>query len=53
MECNKEEAAKAMELGHKFMQEGELARADKFLKKAKEMYPLPGIEALIAEIGMS
>lgn len=46
---NKDEAAKCRDIGARALRQGQHDRAIKFLKKSLSMYPLPGVEALLAQ----
>eukprot|EP00980_Cylindrotheca_fusiformis_P001513 scaffold346_cov116-Cylindrotheca_fusiformis.AAC.27 len=46
---NKDEAAKCRDIGARALRQGQRERAIKFLKKSLAMYPLPGVEALLAQ----
>ena len=46
---NKDEAEKCRDVGAKFLRQGQHDRAIKFFKKSLSMYPLPGVEALLAQ----
>lgn len=49
MECNKDEAERCKDLGNQFLQQGDTAKAHKFFNKSKSLFPLPGIDELIAK----
>jgi DnaJ family protein B protein 12 len=46
---NKDEAARCRDIAAGASKQGEHARAVKFLKKSLSLYPLPGVEALLAQ----
>ena len=47
--ANKPEAERARDLGAAALRSGELNRAIKLLTKSVQLYPLPGVEALLAQ----
>mmetsp|Transcript_14485 Transcript_14485/g.39926 ORF Transcript_14485/g.39926 Transcript_14485/m.39926 type:complete len:456 (-) Transcript_14485:749-2116(-) len=49
MEVNKGEAERCRDLAANFMRQKQYAKAIKFLNKSLSMYPLPGVEALLAQ----
>jgi len=49
MEVNKEQAEKCRDLGAKALRDGQYDRAVKFLNKSLQLYPLPGVGALLAQ----
>lgn len=46
---NKDEAEKCRDIGAKFLRQEQYDRAAKFFKKSLSMYPLPGVEVLLAQ----
>jgi DnaJ family protein B protein 12 len=46
---NKDEAARCRDIAAKALRQGQHDRAVKFFKKSLSMYPLPGVEAMLAE----
>lgn len=48
MQVNKEQAEKCRDLGAAALRDGQYARAVKFLNKSLQLYPLPGVEALLS-----
>jgi len=53
MEVNKEQAEKCRDIGATALRNGDQARAVKFLTKSLKLYPLPGVEALLAQANSS
>lgn len=49
MEVNKDEAARCRDIGAGALRQGQNDRAVKFFKKSLSMYPLPGVDALLAQ----
>jgi DnaJ homolog subfamily B member 12 len=49
MEVNKDEAERCKVIGANAMNQKEYARAAKFFRKSLSLYPLPGVEALLAK----
>ena len=49
VKVNKGEAEKCLQIGAEALKRGDNARALKFLKKSLQLYPLPGVEALISQ----
>lgn len=49
MEVNKEAAEQCRDLGAKASRDGNLERAVKLLEKSLRLYPLPGVEAMLAQ----
>jgi DnaJ homolog subfamily B member 12 len=49
MEVNKDEAERCKIIGANAMKQKEYARATKFFRKSLSLYPLPGVEALLAQ----
>lgn len=49
MEANKPEAERVRDMGAAALRSGQLARAIKLLSKSLQLYPLPGVEALLAQ----
>lgn len=48
MEVNKEQAEKCKTIGATALKQGQYDRSVKFFKKSLHLYPLPGVEALLA-----
>jgi DnaJ family protein B protein 12 len=48
MEVNKEAAEQCLDVGARALKDKDYAKAIKFLKKSFSLYPLPGVEALLA-----
>lgn len=46
---NKEQAEKCRDLGAAALRDGQYERAVKFLNKSLQLYPLPGVEALLSQ----
>lgn len=49
MEANKPEAERARDIGVQALKSGQLSRAIKLLSKSLQLYPLPGVEALLEQ----
>jgi DnaJ family protein B protein 12 len=49
MQVNKGEAERCRDIAAKALREGQHDRAAKFFKKSLSLYPLPGVEALLAQ----
>lgn len=49
MEVNKEEAERCRDMGAAALKSGQYSRASKLFKKSINMYPLPGVEALLSQ----
>mmetsp|Transcript_40613 Transcript_40613/g.98091 ORF Transcript_40613/g.98091 Transcript_40613/m.98091 type:complete len:424 (-) Transcript_40613:155-1426(-) len=49
LKVNKDEAARCRDIGAGALRQGQFDRAVKFFKKSLSMYPLPGVEALLAQ----
>lgn len=49
MEVNKEEAARCRDIGAAALRAGQTARAVKMFRKSLQLYPLPGVNALLAQ----
>lgn len=49
MEANKPEAERVRDMGADALRSGQLTRAIKLLSKSLQLYPLPGVEALLAQ----
>mmetsp|Transcript_4041 Transcript_4041/g.5808 ORF Transcript_4041/g.5808 Transcript_4041/m.5808 type:complete len:419 (+) Transcript_4041:89-1345(+) len=49
MEVNKEEAERCRDMGAAALKNGQHSRASKLFKKSINMYPLPGVEALLSQ----
>jgi len=47
MEVNKDEAERCRDIGAVALRKGDKAKAIKFLSKSLQLYPLPGVEALL------
>ncbi|GAX15361.1 DnaJ homolog subfamily B member 12 [Fistulifera solaris] len=48
MEVNKEQAERCRDVGAAAMKQGDFPRAIKFLQKSLQLYPLPGVDALLS-----
>lgn len=48
-QANKPEAERARDIGAEALRNGQLARAIKLFSKSLQLYPLPGVEALLAQ----
>lgn len=48
-QVNKDEAERCRDMGATLLRRGDTARAIKLLKKSLQLYPLPGVEALLAQ----
>jgi hypothetical protein len=46
---NKDEAGRCRDIGARALRQGQHDRAVKFFKKSLSMYPLPGVEVLLAQ----
>lgn len=53
LKVNKDEAARCRDIGAGALRQGQYDRAVKFFKKSLSMYPLPGVEALLAQADRS
>ena len=49
MEENKEQAEKCRDIGASSLKRGDFARAVKMLQKSLQLYPLPGVDALLSQ----
>ena len=49
MKVNKEQAEKCRDLGATALRQGDYERAVKMLEKSLQLYPLPGVEALLSQ----
>jgi DnaJ family protein B protein 12 len=53
LQVNKEQAEKCRDIGVVALRQGDTEKAKKFLSKSLQLYPLPGVEALLSQANSS